>query len=119
MRRRGLPPSGEPPIKSALMFKWSWDQVTSMDELEERMKKNMFYTLRPVDDLIVATSLTNPSMIIFAVIQRDRDGGDLIVIQNPGGWYSDEDIAEHIPLFDKVVGIKTWLAHSLKPSAPD
>ena len=95
------------PIKSVLVFKWAFSSViTSMDKLEERLKDNLFYVLRPRNDVIAATSLTNPSMIIFVIIQNNEKGGDIIVLQNPGGWYSEEDIVEHMPLFFKTAGIK-------------
>ena len=95
----------EKPIKSALVFKWTWNVVRDVDSLEKRLRERLFYVLRPRNDIIVATSLTNPSMIIFVLICRE-DGGDLIVIQNPGGWYTNEDIIEHMPLFEKSAGIK-------------
>ncbi len=78
-----------------------------MDELEKRLRDKLFYVLRPRKDIITATSLTNPSMIIFILIQNMKEGGDLIVIQNPGGWYDDEDIITHMPLFFKTAGIKS------------
>lgn len=92
-------------IKSALVFQWAWAEVKSFDDLERRLRERLFYVLRPSNDVIVATSLTNPSMIIF-VITLEEDGGRLVVIQNPGGWYSDEEIIEHMPLFEKTAGIK-------------
>lgn len=96
----------EKPIKSVHTFKWFFDVVKDMDELEDRLKSRLFYVLRPQEDIIVATSLTNPSMIILILIQKTSGGGDLIVLQNPGGWYEDEDIISHIPLFYKTAGIK-------------
>ncbi|RLF21836.1 MAG: hypothetical protein DRJ68_02550 [Thermoprotei archaeon] len=95
----------EAPIKSALAFKWTWDVVRDVDGLERRLKERLFYVVRPRSDVIVATSLTNPSMILFVMMCGD-EGGDLIVVQNPGGWYSDDDIIEHMPLFEKSAGIK-------------
>jgi len=44
-------------------------------------------------------------MIIFVLMCRE-DGGDLVVIQNPGGWYDEEHIVEHMPLFEKTAGIR-------------
>ncbi|MCX8175930.1 MAG: hypothetical protein N3E48_01700 [Candidatus Bathyarchaeota archaeon] len=64
-----------------------------MDKLESKL----FYVLRPQEDIIVAISLTNLSLVIFILIQRNSSRGDLIVLQNPGGWYEDEDIISHIP----------------------
>lgn len=95
----------EPPIKSVLVFRWRWRTARSMDELEARLRGRMFYVVKPQDNVIVATSLTNPSMILFVIIKRGDEGGDIVVIQNPGGWYSDEDIVEHMPLFGKCAGI--------------
>ena len=102
---RGGALSDDEPIKSALAFRWTWDVVKSADELERRLKEQLFYVLRPRDDILVATSLTNPSMIIFVLMCRE-DGGDLVVIQNPGGWYDEEHIIEHMPLFEKTAGIR-------------
>lgn len=96
----------ELPIKSVLIFKWRWCIARSMDELEARLREKMFYVVKPQDNVIVATSLTNPSMILFVIIKRSDKGGDIVVIQNPGGWYSDEDIVEHMPLFGKCAGIE-------------
>ncbi|MHC1600790.1 MAG: hypothetical protein ACXQTI_02330 [Candidatus Nezhaarchaeales archaeon] len=101
--------SDDKPIKSALVFRWTWDIVKSFDDLEKRLKERLFYVLRPSNDIIVATSLTNPSMIIFVLICRG-DEGDLVVIQNPGGWYDEEDIIEHMPLFEKSAGIRLILS---------
>lgn len=96
------------PIKSSHVFRWTWSEVKSFDDLEKRLRERLFYVLRPSSDVIVATSLTNPSMIIFVLI-HGRDEGKLVVIQNPGGWYSDEEIVEHMPLFEKAAGIKLLL----------
>lgn len=96
-------------IRSALVFKWTWGEVKNFDELERRLRERLFYVLRPSDDVIVATSLTNPSMIVFILIYGG-DGGKLVVIQNPGGWYSDEEIVEHMPLFEKNTGIRITLS---------
>ncbi len=104
--------SGEGPIKSALVFEWAWDVVKSFDELEKRLRERLFYVLRPRSDVIVATSMTNPSMIIFVITCKDG-GGDVVVIQNPGGWYDDEDIVEHMPLFGKCAGIKIKLGREV------
>jgi hypothetical protein len=95
----------EEPIKSALVFEWTWSVVKSFDELEKRLRERLFYVLRPRNDVIVATSMTNPSMIIFVITYRNG-GGDVVVIQNPRGWYDDKDIVEHMPLFEKCAGIK-------------
>jgi hypothetical protein len=103
----------EEPIKSALVFEWTWDAVKSFDELEKRLRERLFYVLRPRSDVIVATSMTNPSMIIFVITCRDG-GGDIVVIQNPGGWYDDEDIVEHMPLFEKCTGVKIKLKEEVK-----
>lgn len=94
------------PIKSVHIFKWFFNFVENMDKLEDRLKSRSFYVLRPREDVIVATSLTNPSMVIFILIQKNSSGGDLIVLQNPGGWYEDEDIVNHVPIFYKAAGIK-------------
>jgi len=106
---------GEEPIKSALVFEWKWGSVKSFDELEKRLRERLFYVLRPRNDVIVATSMTNPSMIIFVITCRDG-GGDIVVIQNPGGWYDDEDIVEHMPLFEKCAGIKIKLGRDVEES---
>jgi len=105
--------SDEEPIKSALVFEWTWDVVRSFDELEKRLRERLFYVLRPRSDVIVATSMTNPSMIIF-VITCKGGGGDIVVIQNPRGWYDDEDIVEHMPLFEKCAGIKIKLGREVE-----
>ena len=104
---------GEEPIKSALVFEWTWGTVKSFDELEKRLRDRLFYVLRPRDDVIVATSMTNPSMIIFVITCRDG-GGDIVVIQNPRGWYDDEDIVERMPLFEKCAGIKIKLSEEVE-----
>lgn len=97
------------PIKSALVFRWTWGEVKSFDNLEKRLGERLFYVLRPSNDVIVATSLTNPSMIIFILVCEGEEG-KLVVIQNPGGWYSDEEIVEHMPLFEKNAGIRITLS---------
>jgi len=48
--------------------------------------------VRPRGDVLVATSMTRPFMVVFVLIVRGEDGGDLVVVQGPQGWYSEWDI---------------------------
>ncbi|RLF15662.1 MAG: hypothetical protein DRJ97_03345 [Thermoprotei archaeon] len=99
-----------PPIKTALVFNWTWRASKSLDEVEARLRRGSFYVVRPRRDVLVATSSTRPFMVVFVLLEKGIEGGDLIVIESPEGWYSDEEVVEHMPLFDKIAGIESFKA---------
>ena len=101
-------------ISSALIYEWKFSRASTLSEVEERLRRASFYVVRPRSDVLVATSLTNPFMVVFTFIQRFEQGGELLVVEAPWGWYGEDGIVEHMPLLEKIAGVEAKLAS--KPS---
>ncbi len=98
------------PLKHVLVFRWFFEDAKTVDELVRRLRENHFYVVRPRDDILVATSEARPALITFTFIKNRRDGGDLILIQAPWGWYSLGQILKYMQLFAKNAGISVEYA---------
>ena len=101
--------STPPPIRTAMVFRWTWSTARSLDEVAERLRRASFYVVRPRGDVLVATSMTRPFVVVFVLMVRGEDGGDLVVVQGPQGWYSEWDIVRNMSVFDKLAGIRSFM----------
>ena len=97
-------------INSALIYEWRFSKASTLEEVEERLRKASFYVVKPREDVLVATSLTNPFMVVFTFIQRSKEGGELLVVEAPWGWYGEEGVVEHMPLLEKIAGVEARLS---------
>jgi len=93
------------PLRHAIVYNWAFREAATLTELNKRLLQNHFYTARPRDDILVATSLAKPAAVIFVFIQTKEDGGDLVLIQTFLGRYSYDQITRAIRVFAKIAGI--------------
>ena len=95
-----------PPIKRVLVFNWKFKDTKSMSELEERLSREFFYTYRPRDEIVVATSKSRPLAVIFVIVKSHSDGGYIILIETNLSWYSYEQVVKYMHLFSKICGLE-------------
>ena len=76
------------PLRHVILYKWFFGDAATLAEVSQRLVRNHFYTVKPRDDILVATSLTKPAAVIFTLIQTEEEGGDLILVQTPIGHYT-------------------------------
>ena len=79
-----------PPIKRGLIFNWKFKEVSNIDELKDRLCKEYFHVYKLRNDILIVTSKSKPLAIIFIIIQKEYDGGELILIETNLSWYSYE-----------------------------
>ncbi|PCN51157.1 hypothetical protein B6U99_00840 [Candidatus Geothermarchaeota archaeon ex4572_27] len=103
------------PLRHVLVFRWRFGEARDLDELMRRMGERMFYAIRPAEDVLVATSKTKPSAVIFVFLREGDDGGRLILIQTPGGRYSYPQLVHYVRIFAKTVGIEVGEEITLAP----
>lgn len=94
------------PLKHAIVYSWVLHEAATLNEVNKRLLQNHFYTVRPRNDILVATSIAKPAAVIFIFLQSKEKGGDLILIQTPIGHYSYDQIARAIKVFAKIAGVK-------------
>lgn len=94
------------PLKHVVVYKWSFNEATTMAEIGRRLIQDHFYVVRPREDILVATSLAKPSAVIFVFIQREESGGDLVLVQTPIGPYTYDHLIGVTRVFGKIAGIK-------------
>ena len=99
------------PLKHVLAFKWFFREAKTLKELSERLKNYHFYVASPKSNILVTTSEARPYLVLFTFIKNRPDGGDLILVQAPWGWYSLTQILKYVRMFAKRVGIFVKLEH--------
>ncbi|HDM36658.1 MAG TPA: hypothetical protein ENG09_05365 [Candidatus Syntrophoarchaeum butanivorans] len=92
------------PIKNVLVFRWVFDEATSLSEIEERFK-GYYYITKPRPDILVTSAFIKP-YVICVLIQRSDDGGDLLVIQTFAGRYPYEKVVGGAYFYAMRAGIK-------------
>jgi len=93
------------PIKHVILYKWRFREARSLSELRERLERSHFYTISPRRGMLVATSRSKPSAVIFVFTQEGDEGGELLLIQTPLGYYTLEHIRRSMRVFARIAGI--------------
>ena len=94
------------PIKHVLVYDRVFDRASSLEDINENLRKELFYSVNARDDIPVATSKAKPGVVTFTIIRRDLNGGELTLIQNHQGRYSWSGIQRNSRLLEKKEGIK-------------
>lgn len=93
------------PLKHVLVFKWNYDVARSLDDVAKFLDEGYFYVVRPREDILVATSLSKPGLVVFIFLARNS-GGDLILIQQPDGPYDYDHLVRYLWLLGRKAGVK-------------
>ena len=94
------------PIKHALVFDWVFAEASSLEDITENLREELFYSINARDDILVATSKAKPGVVTFTLMQRGLNSGELILIQTHEGRYSLNELKRNSELFAKKAGIK-------------
>ena len=94
------------PLRHTLVYRWSFARAGDLAEVARNLNEEFFYVLKAKPGLLTVTSRSKPTAVIFVVIQRDRQGGELILIQTIEGCYTYSQLNHYIHIFGKKAGIK-------------
>lgn len=96
-----------PPLKRALIFEFEYEKAENLEEIRERLEK-WYCILHPRKDLLVMRSSAEegPTKIIFVLLEKDKRGGEIILIETKDSWYNYEKILSSLRAYCKNAGIK-------------
>ena len=104
------------PLKHVLLYSWELKTAADLSDVARRLREAKFYVVGARKDVIVATSLARPGVVIFIIIEKEPGRGDIVLIQGPRGPYSFEEIVRAMPTFARIAGIRltgSWRGQSL------
>ena len=96
----------EYPIRHVLVRDFFFEEASTLDELADRLGRAGFFLLRARENVLAATTKVKPYIVLFLFIQRTQRGGEFILIETHKGWFSYDDLLEHLPAIESSAGIK-------------
>jgi len=88
------------------VYGWSFARAGDLAEIARNLSEELFYVLRAKSGLLTVTSRSKPAAVIFVIIQKERWGGELILIQTMEGCYTYSQLNRYIHIFGRKAGIK-------------
>jgi len=95
------------PIKHVLFYRWIFNGSNSLDKIAQNLKREHFQTVKPDgdDNILAVASENRPLILLFIFIQRESNGGELVLLQTSLGRLPFSAFRKHIGIIEQKAGI--------------
>jgi len=95
------------PIKHVLFYRWTFNGSNSLDKIAQNLKREHFQTVKPEgdDNILAVASENRPPILLFIFIQRESNGGELVLLQTSLGSFPFSAFRKHLGIIEQKAGI--------------